>query len=277
MLFILKVAITPLLVAAVSMAARRWGPTAGGLLMGLPWFTGPVLFVLVLDRGAEFGVAACIGIELGVVCISAFMLVYGLLAAVARWPWSLAGAAAAFFAGAAAMTEPSLQAWIAPRPVSPLWAAAGLGTASLGVVLALLPRPRGEMRPQAPPWWDIPARMAAAAAVVIAVVVTADAVGPRLAGVLSTYPIIVSVVGAFTHHRSGPDAVWRVLRGVAASLIGFIAFFLVVGLTLPALGLVAAYTLAALTSLVVTAGLLVAHRVRHARAARSAQALRRLS
>ena len=277
MLFILKVAITPLLVAAVSLAARRWGPTAGGLLMGLPWFTGPVLFVLVLDRGAEFGVAACIGIELGVVCISAFMLAYGLLAAVSRWPSSLAGAAAAFFAGAAVLTEPSLQAWITPRPVSPLWAAAGLGAASLGTVLVLLPRPRGEMRQQAPPWWDIPARMAAAAAVVIAVVATADALGPRLAGVLSTYPIIVSVVGAFTHHGSGPDAVRRVLRGVAASLIGFVAFFLVVGLTLPALGLVAAYALAALTSLVVTAGLLVAHRVRHARAARSAQALRQLS
>ncbi|MFZ1103379.1 MAG: hypothetical protein WAN86_11145, partial [Hyphomicrobiaceae bacterium] len=139
MLFILKVAITPLLVAAVSLAARRWGPTAGGLLMGLPWFTGPVLFVLVLDRGAEFGVAACIGIELGVVCISAFMLAYGLLAAVSRWPSSLAGAAAAFFAGAAVLTEPSLQAWITPRPVCPLWAAAGLGAASLGTVLVLLP------------------------------------------------------------------------------------------------------------------------------------------
>ena len=47
MLFILKIAVTPLLVAAVSLAARRWGPTVGGLVMGLPWFTGPVLLVLV--------------------------------------------------------------------------------------------------------------------------------------------------------------------------------------------------------------------------------------
>ena len=54
-------------------------------------------------------------------------------------------------------------------------------------------------------------------------------------------------------------------------------FFLVVGLTLPALGLAAAYALAAPTSLVVTAGLLVVHRVHRARAARSAQGLRRLS
>jgi hypothetical protein len=277
MLLLLKIAVTPLMVAAVSLVARRWGPTAGGLLMGLPWFTGPVLFVLVLDRGAEFGVAAAIGVELGVMCISAFMLAYGLLAAVARWPLSLAGAVAAFFAGALAVTEPSLQPWITPNAVPPLWAAAGLGVASLGAVLALVPRPRGETKLQAPPWWDIPARMAAAGAIVTAVVVSADALGPRLAGVLSTYPVIVTVVGTFTHHRSGPDAVRRVLRGVAASLVGFVAFFLIVGLTLPALGLLLAYALAVLATLAVTAGLVVAVRARRALKTRPAPAMRHSS
>lgn len=277
MLFLLKIAVTPLLVAAVSLAARWWGPTVGGLLMGLPWFTGPVLLILVLDRGAEFGVAACIGIELGVVCVSAFMLAYGLLAAVARWPLSLAGAAVAFFASAAAVTEPAVLAAITPGAVPPLWGAAGIGTASLGVVLALLPRPRGEMQPLVPPWWDIPARMATSAAIVAALVVGADALGPRMAGVLSTYPVIVTVVGTFTHHRWGYDAVRRILRGVAASLLGFVAFFLVVGLTLPAFGVVAAYALAAPTALTVTAGLFVAHRLRHARRVRAAQNLRQPS
>jgi hypothetical protein len=275
MLFLLKIAVAPLLVAGVSLAARWWGPTVGGLLMGLPWITGPVLLVLVLDRGVEFGVAASIGIELGVICISAFMLAYGLIAAVAPWPLSLAGAVAAFFASALAVTEPSLQPWLMPGAIPPLWAATGLGLASLGAVLVLLPRPRGEVRRfAAPPWWDIPARMATAAGIVTAVLLGADALGPRLAGVLSTYPTIITVVGAFTHHRWGRDAVWRVLRGISASLLGFIAFFLVVGLTLPALGITAAYALAALTALAVTAALLVTHRVRHARAARLAEALR---
>jgi hypothetical protein len=274
MLFLLKITVAPLLVAGVSLAARWWGPTVGGLLMGLPWITGPVLLVLVLDRGVEFGVAAAIGIELGVICIGAFMLAYGRIAAVARWPLSLAGAVAAFFAAALAVTEPSLQPWIMPGAMPPLWGAVGLAVASLGVAIALLPRPRGEMRLAALPWWDIPARMAAAAAIVTAVLLSADALGPRLAGVLSTYPTIITVVGAFTHHRWGRDAVWRVLRGISASLLGFIAFFLVVGLTLPALGIAAAYALAALTALAITAALFVAHGVRHARTARAADALR---
>ena len=57
--------------------------------------------------------------------------------------------------------------------------------------------------------------------------------GPQLSGIMSTYPVIVTVVGTFTHHRWGREAVWRMLRGITASLVGFVAFFLVVGLALP--------------------------------------------
>src|SRR5262245_12116703 len=114
MLFLLKIAVTPLLVAAVSLAARRWGPTVGGILIGLPWFTGPVLFILILDRGAAFGAAACVGIELGVACVSAFMLAYGLVAAVAGWPLSLAAGAAIFFGSAALVSEPAVLALLSP-------------------------------------------------------------------------------------------------------------------------------------------------------------------
>jgi hypothetical protein len=259
MLFLVKIAVTPLLVAGVALAVRRWGPTVGGILMGLPWFTGPVLFILIQDQGTEFGVAACLGVELGVVCISAYMLAYGLVAAVAGWRWSLAAAVAAFFACAAATSDPSLLAWAVSDSVSPLWAAAGVGAASLGVVLALLPRPRGAVPSQSPPWWDIPARMAAAAALLAGVVAGADALGPRFAGILASFPIILSVTGAFTHHNGGRDALWRVLRGLAASMFGFVAFFLVVGLTLPGAGTAGAYALAGIAALAITALLVLAH------------------
>ena len=261
MLFLLKIAVTPLLVAGVALVARRWGPTVGGILMGLPWFTGPVLFILILDQGIDFGIAACLGVMIAVTCISAFMLAYGLVAAVAGWPLSLAAGAAASLAGAAALSDPALLR-ILPAALPPLWAAAGLGAASLCVALALLPRPRGRVLPQVPPWWDIPARMVAAAALVAALVTGAEALGPRLAGVLASYPIILTVTGTFTHYNSGRDAIWRVLRGLAASLFGFIAFFLVVGLALPAAGAVGAYALASLSGLAITAALLAAHRAR---------------
>jgi hypothetical protein len=265
MLFLLKIAITPLLVAAVSLAARRWGPTVGGILIGLPWFTGPVLFILVLDRGTAFGEGACVGIELGVVCVSAFMLAYGRIATVAGWPTCLAAGVAAYLASAALMSEPAVLALLTPAAVPALWAAAGVAAVSLGAALVLLPVPRGEAPMEAPPRWDIPARMVAAAALVAVLVLSAEALGPRLAGILSTYPLIVTVTGTFTHHRWGRDAVWRMLRGVAASLFGFVAFFLVVGLALGGIGVVGAYSLAAIAALGITAGLVAAHRVRQAR------------
>jgi hypothetical protein len=263
MLFILKIAVTPLLVAAVSLAARWWGPSIGGILMGLPWFTGPVLFVLVRDKGVDFGVAACIGIEVGVVCISAFMLAYGLASISAGWPLSLACAVAAFGASAWVTHDPTLL----PRltgSVSPLWTAAGLGLIALMVTYVLLPRPRSPPSLQPLPWWDIPMRMAATGALVTVLVLAADAMGPQLSGIVSTYPVILTVIGTFTHHRWGRESVWRMLRGLTVSLVVFVAFFLIVGLTLPRVGLVASYALASLVALAMTTALFFLNRWRAA-------------
>ncbi len=255
MIFLLEIAVTPLLVAAVSLAARRWGPGIGGILMGLPWFTGPTLYLLILHRGIEFGVAASIGVLIGVVCISAFIVAYGSAARYAGWRWCLPAAASAFLASAWAASNPALLAGLASGALAQLAAAAAAAAASLLVALALLPRPRLAALPRALPWWDIPVRMAATAALVAALMASADALGPRLAGVFSTYPVIVTVVGAFTHQRWGRDAVWRTLRGLTASLSGFILFFLVVGAALPTLGLAGAYALASAIAVAVTAGL----------------------
>jgi hypothetical protein len=193
------------------------------------------------------------------------MLAYGLVATVAGWPLCLAAGVAAYLAGAASMSEPAVLALLTPAGVPPLWAAAGVAAFSLGVALVLLPAPRSEAPMGAPPRWDIPARMATAAVLVAVLVLSAEALGPRLAGILSTYPLIVTVTGTFTHRRWGRDAVWRLLRGVAGSLFGFIAFFLVVGLALGGIGVAGAYALAAMTALGITAGLVAAHRVRQAR------------
>ena len=100
MLLLLKVVVPPVLVAAISVATRLWGPRIGALLIGLPWLTGPVLFFLTLDKGTAFGTGACVGIELGVVSICAFVLAYGVATAFASWPVCLGAASAAFAASA---------------------------------------------------------------------------------------------------------------------------------------------------------------------------------
>jgi hypothetical protein len=250
--FLLKIALPPFLVAAMSLAARWWGPTVGGLLLGLPWMTGPVLFFLALDKGAEFAVGACTGIELGVVCIAAFMLAYGAVSIFARWPASLAAAAAAFGGSAWAIQDVALT----------LPAAAGAAVASLAVAYLLLPHPRGPAASAALPWWDIPARMLTAFALVAIIMLSADTLGPRLSGIVSTYPGMVTVIGAFTHHQWGRDAVRRMLRGLTLSMLVFVTFFLIVGIALPTVGLVPSFGLAAALVLAIDAVLLVSMRRR---------------
>jgi hypothetical protein len=260
MLFLLKVTVTPVLVAAVSLAARWWGPTVGGILMGLPWFTGPVLFILVQDKGIDFGEAACIGILLGVVCISVFILVYGRVARFARWPTSLASAVALYAVSAWAAQGPELLPALTPHNTSPLAVAAAAGALSLALTGLLLPRPRTASLPQALPWWDIPVRMLATGSMVAGLLLAAETLGPRLSGIFASYPVILTVVGTFTHHRWGSDAVARVLRGITVSLFSFVVFFLVVGLGLPAVGSVGAFALASGVALVMTGSLLALRR-----------------
>ncbi len=255
MLFLLKIAVTPLLVAGVSIAARWWGPTIGGILMGLPWFTGPLLFVLTYDKGIAFGVGASVGIELAVVCVGAFILAYGVAVRFSRWPAALLTAVAVFFAGALAMqiasphVLPAATSWHLP-------AAAGMGFAGLAVTLLLLPRPRSPPMLQSLPWWDIPMRMVATGTLVAIIVTAADALGPQLSGILGTYPVILTVVCAFTHHSWGADAVLRVLRGVTVSLFAFVVFFMVVGTLLPVLGLLPSYACAVLVAVTMTGAVL---------------------
>lgn len=262
MLFLLKIAITPLLVAGVSVAARWWGPTVGGILMGLPWFTGPTLFVLVQDKGIDFGVGACVGIELGAACVAAFILAYGLTSISARWPLCLAAGMAAFTAGAWVTRDPAWLRSAAGEGTGPLWVAAALALVALVTTYLLLPRPTTTPALQALPWWDIPMRMVTTGVLVTAIFLTADLMGPQLSGIMSTYPVIVTVVGTFTHHRWGREAAWRMLRGITSSLVGFVAFFLIVGLALPGFGLVASYGFAAIAALAVTSGLFVLNRAR---------------
>ena len=53
-LFLLKLILTPLLVGAATIAARRWGQSIGGWFAGLPLTSGPVAVFLAIERGPEF-------------------------------------------------------------------------------------------------------------------------------------------------------------------------------------------------------------------------------
>jgi hypothetical protein len=65
---------------------------------------------------------------------------------------------------------------------------------------------------------------------VVAIRAAAPIVGGRVAGILATFPVYVSVLTTFAHRLGGPTQAKGVLRGLLIGLPGFAAFFLSGGL-----------------------------------------------
>ena len=89
------------------------------------------------------------------------------------------------------------------------------------------------------PWWDLPARMVLATALVLAITSSATVLGPRLAGLLATIPLYASILAGFGHRLAAPAAAIDVWRGLLFGLFGFGAFYLMLALYLEPLGLAA--------------------------------------
>src|SRR4051812_18583887 len=94
-MLILKLTLAPLLVAGATLAAQKWGPRVGGLLLGLPLTTGPVFLFLAIEHGPHFAAGVAVGILLGLIGLAA--VAYAAASRGTGWVASLASATVAFF------------------------------------------------------------------------------------------------------------------------------------------------------------------------------------
>jgi hypothetical protein len=258
-MLLLKLMIVPVLVALMSLAARRFGPMIGGLLIGLPWMTGPIIFFLGQERGDSHAASLAIGAMLATISISAYALTYGRLGMSFRWPLSLAAGATAY----------AVVGWALSGVVLPATPAALIGGSCLLATSFLIPAPR-QMRPVPPlPWWDIPVRMLASAVMVTVIALVSDRLGATASGIAASFPVLLTVIGTFTHHQWGSDALLALLRGITRSLLSFVMFFWVVATFVEPLGLVMSYAAATAAALCVSATLIVVNRAAAIKAAPS--------
>jgi hypothetical protein len=260
MLF-LKLMFVPVLVALMSLAARRFGPRLGGLLIGLPWVTGPVVFFLGQEKGDIHATGLASGAMLATVSISAYAIAFGWLGRSFRWPLALAGGAIAY----------GVIGWgLSGLSVTPTQAAV-TGAAALLAATVLIPAPRQPAVTRALPWWDIPVRMLVSAVLVCVIALVSDQLGATASGIVATFPVLLTVIGTFTHHQWGSDAHVGLLRGITLSLLSFVLFFWVVGMLALPQGLVVAYALATVAAVCLSASLM-AFNHRRAVAARAVEA-----
>jgi len=204
--------ITPLSVLLISLAGRRWGPTIGGRLTALPLTSGPLVLIVAITQGPTAARTAAAGVLAGMPTVVVFCVSYALLARRRPRPVCLpvAFAVTAISAG-----------------VLSLLAAPALVSAAMVGVSALLAKrlPASDDRSDTP-GWELPIRMVLTTVLVQGLSVLSPFVGPRLAGVLATFPVLACVLAAMAHRRSGPGAATDLLRGILGGLLPTVVFFL---------------------------------------------------
>lgn len=250
-ILLLKLTLTPVLIGAASLASRRWGAEVGGWLVGIPFTSGPIAFFLAVGPGVHFAADASVGILAGAVSQAAFAVAYAWMAVRFDWTWCVAAATVAFAVVTGALD------------IYPTGALITLVVAVASLVIALAILPRLAMKPPsaiAPPWWDIPARMLVATVFVLALTSAAPALGPRLSGLLSPFPVYAAVLCVFAHRLDGTGAAIAVMRGLLLGLFSFAAFFAALAFLLEADGIALAFAIAIVAALAIQAASLAASR-----------------
>jgi hypothetical protein len=237
----LKLLLVPAFLLLISLAGRRWGPEIAGRLAGLPALTGPILFLLALEKGAAFaGTAAIVSLS-AVFGAVVYILAYARVCA--RHPPRLA-----LLAGLAIWCCAALLLTALPLT---LFSSLLIALSALAIAPKLFPRMTAPLSPAPLPKRELPLRMLAGAALTLAVTSLAAVIGPAWSGMLAVFPVLAIVLSVFSHRASGPAFAATLLKGMILGLYAFTSFCLVLAALLPLHGVAVAFTSATAVAIAV--------------------------
>ncbi|MCI0911526.1 hypothetical protein [Pseudomonas putida] len=241
--FYLKFLITPTLMLAISLAARRWGTQIGGLLSGLPVTSALVMLFLSLEQGPGFALQAVPGALAGVAAVQATYLFYFLVTR----------RVSAFTGCITALAVYACTAFVMSR--------LGGVALSVGVTLVLLTliiilssnnTQTGAAKVVPLPRWVIPMRMLTATLLLLAITASAQWLGPVASGLLAPIPVIAWPLAVFAHVQGGHQELGAIVRGNAIGAVGVLGFYLAVKSSIEPLGTVPSITGAVVLAVVAT-------------------------
>ncbi len=241
MILTLKLILSPLLIAVVSLAGRKWGESVSGWFLGFPLTSMPISLVLALQHGTDFAASSAAGNLGGQASVCVFCLVYGVSALRFNWPVSAVAGITAFFASVAVLNQFSLTTFSAFVIILSI----------VAITFTLLPKSGGEVKTTVLPAWDLPLRMALAAAFVFGLTLVADRLGPQLSSLLATFPVFGLIMSIFTHQQGGSAAALKLFRSYISASAGYAFFYLIVGTLLTRLGIGFTFLLATLVIFVI--------------------------
>jgi hypothetical protein len=242
--FLVRLIATACVVLVVTVIVGRLGPRVGGVVAGLPIVVGPGLAFIALDETPAYLVEAAGFVLVSLVATQAFMFAYAQAARTLRPAASLLAAIAAWLGVIAILAFPTFH---------PLVAALLFALAAFASAYVLR---RTEADPATPPvqdgWTSLLLRAGLAGIMVGAISLGAQALGPRIAGLLLAYPVGMTVIAVTIHQRHGAPAVIGTLAAAALGTLSIGAFALAVALLTSPLGAAPALLLALGASLLVS-------------------------
>ncbi len=171
-----------------------------------------------IQQGALFAADAARGSLLGLVGVAAFCLAYARASTRLHWSLCLLIGWSSF----AVVTVLMYRVQVGPIPalvlaVAALFGArAGLpGSRSERGAAQLVAKVDGAAIPQ----WDLPMRMASAAALVFTLTSVADRLGSSVSGILTPFPVATAILAGFTHAQHGSAACVEFLRDLHAGVV----------------------------------------------------------
>lgn len=238
---LLKLTLVPALIAAITLAGRRWGPTVAGWLSAFPVVSGPILLFIAIEQGASFAATSAVGTLSAVLAILAFGICYAWAATRFTWPVSLVAGFAGYFIAVAALNH-----WTPSVSFS-------LPAVLIALLLAprLYPSQSFSDHKTSAPANDILLRMIAGALLVLSVTHFASRMGPNLSGVFAMFPVMGSVLVVFSHRHSGSTFAIHLLRGMVLGYYAFGAFCAILALTLRSMDVVPAFLVSVGTAVLV--------------------------
>ncbi len=221
---LLRMTLVALFVVTIAVIAERMGAFIGGMIASLPLYTGPVYLLLALEHDETYLAAAAIGSL--TICGASAVFALGYCVA-ARHHGTLASLAFAYTGWGVCAALAQSNDW-------------GLIEALLIVTpiyLVAVPMARGytrgvAMRRAERRWMDLPLRAILVASLSGLVVTLSSYLPPRLTGILSVMPILLTSLILVMHPRVGGAATAALLAHTLGGLIGMIIAFVVVHLTI---------------------------------------------
>ena len=237
----LKLLLVPSFLILITLAGKRWGPGVAGWLAGLPVSAGPILFIVALEQGSFFAASAAAASLSAVSSTVVFCAVYAHASRRFGWGIALPITAAVWLAAVSLLSH---------LPGSTVLSCALAASALLAAPYLFPPVKKVEVA-RSMSMIELAMRAIAGAMLTLAVSLSAAAIGSSWSGLLTTYPVLGTVLAVFSHHKHGADFAIVLLRSMAAGMYSFAVFFLVLALLLADSGTTVAFVSASAAGVLV--------------------------